>query len=129
MDQAAYSNAVFYITGLDKRYKINKRVGWLYAAYNPIIGGSVLKIGMSSRPPPQRGRELAQSTGYEDRIATGGITCTPGSIDPNDCTFNSGYTVADSALYTYDKVGSRTDHSAVIGTGDRPSSFDGYSLT
>ena len=66
---------------------------------------------------------------YEDRIATGGITCTPGSIDPNDCTFNSGYTVADSALYSYDAVGNRTDHSAVIGTGDRPSSFDGYSLT
>lgn len=65
MDQSAYSNAVFYIVGLDKRYKVNRRVGWVYAAYNPLIGGSIFKIGMSSRPPPERARELAQSTGYE----------------------------------------------------------------
>ncbi len=30
MDQQAYSNAVFFISGLDKRYKVNKRAGWVY---------------------------------------------------------------------------------------------------
>ncbi len=68
-------------------------------------------------------------TSYVDRVANAGVTCTPGSIDPNDCSFNSGYTVADSALYAYDAVGNRTDHGAVIDTADRPSSFAGYSLT
>ena len=39
MDQQAYSNAVFFIIGLDKRYKVNKRAGWVYIAHNPPQGG------------------------------------------------------------------------------------------
>lgn len=65
MDHQAYSNALFYIASLDKRYKVNRNVGWVYAAHNPNLGASILKIGMSSRPPPQRAQELARSTGYE----------------------------------------------------------------
>jgi RHS repeat-associated protein len=32
-------------------------------------------------------------------------------------------------VYTYDKVGNRKDHSAVVATGNRVTSFDGYTLT
>lgn len=39
---------------MDKRYKVNKRAGWVYIAHNPTQGGAVVKIGMTSRPPMER---------------------------------------------------------------------------
>lgn len=63
---------------------------------------------------------------YEDRTYTAGLTCTSGggTITGTTCTSTGGYTVADSALYAYYAVGSRTDHGAVVGTGNRLTALD-----
>jgi RHS repeat-associated protein len=54
--------------------------------------------------------------------------------DPNDL-FSCYYEIIshDDTLrqdsYTYDAAGNRTDHSAVVGTGNRLTTFDGYTMT
>ncbi len=50
------------ISALDRRYKINKRVGWVYIMRNPAFMESLLKIGRTARAPLQRAAELGAST-------------------------------------------------------------------
>lgn len=50
------------IKALDRRYKINKRVGWVYIMRNPAFKESLLKIGRTSRPPLERAAELGAAT-------------------------------------------------------------------
>lgn len=63
MDHQAYQRAVWHITGLDKRYKTNKAVGWVYAMRNSAFRKPLLKIGMTSRPPFERAQDLGRATG------------------------------------------------------------------
>lgn len=63
MNQALYSQAVFFIGGLDKRYAINKAVGWVYALRNTEFRRPLLKIGMTTTSPHQRAYELGSATG------------------------------------------------------------------
>jgi hypothetical protein len=51
-----------YVDSLDRRYKANKRVGWVYIMRNPAFKENLLKIGRSSRPPLERAKELGAST-------------------------------------------------------------------
>ena len=48
MDQQLYSQAVWFIQRLDKRYAINKGVGWVYALRNSEFKRPLLKIGMTT---------------------------------------------------------------------------------
>ena len=68
MDQQTYSNALFFIGGLDRRYKINRKAGWVYIAHNRRQGASVVKIGMTSRSPTQRASELKEFSGVPGRF-------------------------------------------------------------
>lgn len=63
MNLQAYQQAVAYIAGLDKRCEANKAVGWVYSMRNASFRKPLLKIGMTSRPPFQRQRELGRATG------------------------------------------------------------------
>ena len=63
MDQQAYTRAVWYIDSLDRRYKRNKSVGWVYAMRNSAFKKPLLKVGMTSRPPFERAHELGRATG------------------------------------------------------------------
>ena len=51
-----------FIDSLDRRYKVNKRVGWVYIMRNPAFRGNPLKIGRTSRAPMERAVELGGST-------------------------------------------------------------------
>lgn len=68
MDQQRYFRAVHFISRLDKRYAINKRVGWVYALRNGAFKRSLLKIGMTTSSPHQRARELESATGVPGRF-------------------------------------------------------------
>ena len=63
MDQQLYSQAVWFIQRLDKRYAINKGVGWVYALRNSEFKRPLLKIGMTTTSPHQRAHELGSATG------------------------------------------------------------------
>jgi len=63
MDTQAYWAAVQHIVSLDKRFKLNKRVGWIYAVLNPSFTPQMYKIGETSRPPHIRVKELSSETG------------------------------------------------------------------
>ena len=67
MDQLLYSQAVWFISDLDKRYRINKEVGWVYALRNSEFKKPLLKIGRTSTTPHQRARELGYATGVPGR--------------------------------------------------------------
>lgn len=54
---------VHFINSLDRRYKVNKRVGWVYIMRNPAFKDPILKIGKSQRPPWLRAAELGGQTG------------------------------------------------------------------
>ena len=63
MDQQLYMQAVMFIDRLDKRYAMNRGVGWIYAMRNSAFRKPLLKIGMTSRPPFERAHELGRATG------------------------------------------------------------------
>ena len=50
------------IAKIDRRFKGNKRVGWIYVMRNPVFKDNVYKVGQSSRPPDLRAVELSSST-------------------------------------------------------------------
>ncbi|MDX1746070.1 MAG: RHS repeat-associated core domain-containing protein, partial [Halobacteriales archaeon] len=58
-------------------------------------------------------------------------------LDSSSCTWDpdkgnlcpGGNALADSVNYSYDNVGNRTDHNATVETGNRLTSYDGYTLT
>ena len=68
MDQALAMQAVQFIQLLDKRYSLNKAVGWVYALRNSEYKRSLLKIGMTHTSPMQRARELGSATGVPGRF-------------------------------------------------------------
>lgn len=68
MNQQRYAFAVQFISALDKRYRINKEVGWVYALRNAEFRRPLLKIGMTTTSPHQRARELASATGVPGRF-------------------------------------------------------------
>ena len=47
MDQQLYTQAVWFIQRLDKRYAINKGVGWVYALRNSFPGLSPGLAGLN----------------------------------------------------------------------------------
>ena len=55
--------AVQFIDGLDKRYRMNRDVGWVYAMRNSEFKMLLLKIGMTRNPPFERAEQLASATG------------------------------------------------------------------
>ena len=63
MDEQAYRNAVNHIKQLDKRFKVNKAAGWVYAFTNPSFKSRMYKIGITSRDPNMRLQELSKETG------------------------------------------------------------------
>ena len=63
MNEQNYWAAVKHLQSLDKRFKGNKTVGWVYAFRNPNHKQTAFKIGETSRPPLQRLQELSSSTG------------------------------------------------------------------
>ena len=68
MDEQAYWNAVIYISSLDRRYKINRRVGWIYAFRNDCYTPEMYKIGETSGPPHVRMKGLSSETGVPGEI-------------------------------------------------------------
>ena len=68
MDQQLYSRAVMLISRLDKRYKSNKAVGWVYALRNSEFNRPLLKIGMTTTSPHQRAHELGSATGVPGKF-------------------------------------------------------------
>ena len=68
MDQQLYSQAVGFISRLDKRYRINKSVGWVYALRNSEFKRPLLKIGMTTTSPHQRAHELGSATGVPGKF-------------------------------------------------------------
>ena len=62
VEESTRSPSKYIIPTLDRRRIIYKKLGWLYILRNEGIGRNLLKIGMSSRFPEQRSRELSQST-------------------------------------------------------------------
>ena len=46
MDQELYSHALWFMSRLDKRYRINKVVGWVYALRNTEFKKPLIKIGI-----------------------------------------------------------------------------------
>ena len=57
-----HPDPVGFIARLDRRYRENKRVGWIYIMRNPAFREQLLKIGKTSRPPMQRAAELGAAT-------------------------------------------------------------------
>ncbi len=68
MDQRLYSQAVGFISRLDKRYAINKGVGWVYALRNSEFKRPLLKIGMTTTSPHKRAYELGSATGVPGKF-------------------------------------------------------------
>lgn len=58
----AHANPFGFIAGLDRRYRENKHVGWIYIMRNRAFREQLLKIGKSRRPPMQRAAELGAAT-------------------------------------------------------------------
>ena len=85
MDQELYSHALWFMSRLDKRYRINKAVGWVYALRNSEFKKPIIKIGSTSNTPYQRARQLGYATGV------------PGTFDliyfvhAVDCLFAEGF--------------------------------------
>ena len=63
MNQDRYMQAVWFIDRLDKRYRMNRGVGWVYAMRNSEFKKPLLKIGMTRNPPYERAQQLASATG------------------------------------------------------------------
>ena len=57
-----------FIDRLDKRYKMNKAVGWIYALRNSEFRRPLLKIGMTKKYPQQRAHELGSATGVPGKF-------------------------------------------------------------
>lgn len=76
---------------------------------------------------------LDRLTSYQDvhHYFTDGDRVCPDPFDLNSCYYEQIQhdDVLRSANYTYDGVGNRTDLGAVIGTGNRLTSFNGYTMT
>lgn len=73
-----------------------------------------------------------QLRGISDyRVSTSTATCD-WRWDPDTgehCETETTRTLLGQATYTFDPVGNRTDRGAVVGTGNRVTSVDGYTLT
>lgn len=54
------------IKSLDKRRREYKHVGWVYAARNPALKGSLIKVGKTSRYPTLRMQELSSTSLPQD---------------------------------------------------------------
>lgn len=54
------------IDGLDRRKRMYRNVGWLYALQNPVFKGNLLKIGKTARFPTKRAGELGSTTGLPE---------------------------------------------------------------
>ncbi len=63
MDVQRAQEAYWFISRLDKRYTMNKAVGWIYALRNSEFKRPLLKIGMTTTSPYQRANELGSATG------------------------------------------------------------------
>ena len=57
-----HPNPFGFIQTLDRRYRENKHVGWVYIMRNPAFREPLLKIGKSRRPPMLRAAELGAAT-------------------------------------------------------------------
>ena len=57
-----HANPFGFIAGLDRRYRENKHVGWVYIMRNPAFRDPAFKIGKSRRPPMARAAELGAAT-------------------------------------------------------------------
>ena len=57
-----HPNPFGFIATLDRRYRENKHVGWIYVMRNPAFREELLKIGKSRRPPMERAAELGSAT-------------------------------------------------------------------
>ncbi len=68
MDQQLYSQAVWFISRLDKRYATNKGVGWVYALRNSEFKRPLLKIGMTTTSPHGRAYKLGSATGVPGKF-------------------------------------------------------------
>lgn len=67
-DRQLYQQAVHFIWGLDKRFAINKAVGWVYAVRNTEFKRPLLKIGGSKHPPQKRAHQLGSATGVPGKF-------------------------------------------------------------
>lgn len=68
MDEQLATQAFWFIRRLDKRYAMNKAVGWVYALRNSEFRRPLLKIGMTTTSPLQRAQELGSATGVPGRF-------------------------------------------------------------
>ena len=57
-----FSNSFMQLAQLDRRYRENRDIGWVYIMRNRAFREPLLKIGKSSRPPMQRAAELGKET-------------------------------------------------------------------
>lgn len=62
IQMGVHPNPFGFIATLDRRYRENKHVGWIYVMRNPAFREELLKIGKSRRPPMQRAAELGAAT-------------------------------------------------------------------
>jgi RHS repeat-associated protein len=72
---------------------------------------------------------LTQYQDHHDWEEDGGIIC-PDPFDLNSCYQEviPHSTLIRQESYSYDRVGNRTDHAALVQSGNRVTSFDGYTL-
>lgn len=58
----SFSNSFNQIARLDRRFRENRDIGWVYIMRNRAFRDPLLKIGKSSRPPMHRAVELGRET-------------------------------------------------------------------
>jgi hypothetical protein len=51
-----------YLSTLDRRRREYRRLGWVYVMRNPLLKGSVFKVGQTRRWPWERAQDLSRST-------------------------------------------------------------------
>jgi hypothetical protein len=68
MDLQRAQEAYWFISSLDKRFSMNKGVGWIYALRNSEFKRPLLKIGMTTTSPHQRANELGAATGVPGKF-------------------------------------------------------------
>lgn len=74
---------------------------------------------------------VGRLTDYDRYSHSDSTECVPDAfhMDGQVCTTSGTATLLTSESYTYDSVGNRTDHSAVLVGGNRLTSFNGYTLS
>ena len=68
MDAQRAQEAYWFISRLDKRFTVNKAVGWIYALRNSEFKKPLLKIGMTTTSPYQRAHQLGAATGVPGKF-------------------------------------------------------------